>query len=147
MLSREFCSGKVASNFHETWSTAGSSQLTLAVRARLYMHTEFSEFAGLEKWAIKLLNNLQADLYILRLQEGSLTALYWKWCNTIQQMVTYLHLETFYLENFFPKHQCYCNSSWSMSQGVSSLVIKNVQLVTALVKVRIFHFKCYYFCV
>lgn len=50
------------------------------------MQTGFSEFAGLAKWAIELLHNMQAYLYIVMLQGGggSFTALYQKWCNTIQ---------------------------------------------------------------
>lgn len=34
------------------------------------MQTGFSEFAGLAKWAIELLHNMQAYLYIVMLQGG-----------------------------------------------------------------------------
>lgn len=55
----------------------------------LTMQTGFSEFAELAKWAIELLNNIQAYLHIVMLQGESVIALYQKWCKTIQQMVTY----------------------------------------------------------
>lgn len=47
-------------------------------------------------------------------------------------------MESFDLDSFFPKYQLYCSSFWSTNQSLSSLAIKNEQLVTALVKVCIF---------